>query len=302
MNKPLRRLFLLLFPVILILCHTSGCAGEASPTKDNYVSFADAGALKTYLKWRPDREPLISAHRGGPMGGFPENAVETFENALNYGPCLIECDIRLSADNHLVMMHDGTLERTSTGKGKVTDFTLDQLKQLFLKDQAGRVTGYRIPTFEETLQWAKGRAVLTLDVKSGVPFEQVIAAVKKNNAEGHAVIIVYNRKDLKKVHALAPDMMISAAGIGVKGVEKLFASGVPTANLCAFVGLTEPDPVVYQMLHEKGVPAILGTIQNLDNRAAVKGVRVYQELYRRGADIIATDNVLLASRAIKEKQ
>jgi len=266
--------------------------------KSNYRSFPGAKELQAYMGWHPGRVPLISAHRGGPMGSYPENALETFENALTFAPCLIECDVRITKDGHLVMMHDTTLDRTTTGKGKVTDYTLEQIKQLFLKDIDNRVTKYRIPTLGETFQWACGRAILTIDVKSDVRYRQVISEIRRNKAEGHSIIIVYNIEGLLEVHHLAPDLMISAYVTGIKSVERMFATGIPAKNLTVFVGVYEPDLKVYEALHQKNIRTILGTMHNLDKKAAVRGVSVYQKLYRSGADILSTDNVSLVSRAI----
>jgi glycerophosphoryl diester phosphodiesterase len=148
-----------------------------------------------------------------------------------------------------------------------------------------------------------GRAILTLDVKRNVTFEQVISKVREHKAEGHTVIIVYNHDDLLKVHQLAPDLMVSASALGLTGVKTLLSTRVPPKNLCAFVGVYEPPREVYEMLHQKSISTILVTSGNLDNKAAsrgVRGIRVYQELYRNGADILSTDNVPMVSRAIKE--
>lgn len=270
-----------------------------TPTK-NYRSFTDAAQLRAYMKWRPGKKPLISAHRGGPMNRFPENAVETFENALRYAPCLIECDVRTTKDNQLVMMHDETLDRTTTGTGSVAGFTLRELKKLVLKDNQNNITPYRIPTFGETLQWAVGRAVLTVDVKRGTSFARVVSEIRKNKAEGHAVVIVYTIEDLKRVHKLAPDLVISAPARGIDGVRKLLTAGVPFSNICAFVGVYEPPTEVYRQLHQNGISTILGTMHNLDKKAETRGIQVYRELYRNGADILSTDNVPLASKAQAE--
>jgi glycerophosphoryl diester phosphodiesterase len=287
--------FLILFSILLFLGNRCD-----ETVKSNYRSFESAEELQAYLKWHPGKEPLISAHRGGPEAGFPENAIETFENVLRYGPCLIECDVRISKDGHLVMMHDETLDRTTTGSGKVSDHTLAELKELFLKDNNNKPTTYRIPTFAEVLQWAVERTVLTVDVKRDVSLKQIVSEIREHKAEGHAVVIVYNHEDLLKVHRLAPDLMISASALGIMGVKALLSADVPAVNICAFVGVYEPPRDVYEMLHQKGISTILVTSHNLDNKAAARGIRVYQELYRNGADILSTDNVPLVSKAIKE--
>ncbi|MCC6356140.1 MAG: IS66 family insertion sequence element accessory protein TnpB [Verrucomicrobiae bacterium] len=92
--------------------------------------------------FRPERGPLpfVSAHRGGAQEGFPENCLESFEHTLRHTFAIMEIDPRYAKDGAIVVHHDATLERTTTGRGKVSDFTLAELKQLRLKDPEGNVT------------------------------------------------------------------------------------------------------------------------------------------------------------------
>ncbi len=266
----------------------------------HYLAFESSDALQHYLQWTPDAEPLVSAHRGGPMKGFPENGLETFENILRYAPCIIECDVRKSSDGVLMMMHDETLDRTTTGSGPVTNYTAVELKSLRLKDYHGKVTNYRIPTLAETLEWARGKAILTIDTKNDVTPEEIVAAIKAHNAESFAAVITYNLSAAKRYHQLNPKLMISASAVGYESVKRLLASDIDKTVLMGFVGVGEPDRGLYEMLHQHGIRAILGTMGNLDRRAEKRGIDVYVDLLRNGADILATDNVPLAAQAIQK--
>src|SRR5690606_22899842 len=64
----------------------------------HYRDLASADNLAAYLRWRPGAPVLVSAHRGGPRPGLPENALATFEYALNFAPALLETDVRRTAD------------------------------------------------------------------------------------------------------------------------------------------------------------------------------------------------------------
>ncbi len=275
----------------------SACVGKSNP---NYRSYSSADDLKSAMRWRSNAEPMISAHRGGPEPGFPENAIETFENALTYAPCIIECDIRVSQDGHLILMHDATINRTSTGRGTVSSLTLDQLKLFNLVDANGLITEYRIPTLRETLEWARGKAVLTLDIKRDVEPSHVVAVIREMKAEAYAIVITYNWNQVETIHSLAPELMISASAGSYEAAQMIFSSDIPLENFVFFVGTYEPDPAIYNMAHLRGVRTILGTMHNLDNRAAAKGISVYQQLYKNGADILSTDNVPLVAEAIKQ--
>jgi glycerophosphoryl diester phosphodiesterase len=257
--------------------------------QEYYLTFNSAEELKAFLKYKPERIPLVSAHRGGPAPGYPENCIETFQNAIQHHPAIIECDVALSKDSVLVMMHDDRLDRTTTGSGFVRDFTHKELQALHLEDNAGKKTSYRMPTLKQVLGWAKGKAILTIDVKRGVPFKKIIEAVRENKAEAYSVIITYTANQAKEVYDLDSTLMISASIKGRDDLERLNSWGIENENLVAFVGVSEPDKAVYDFLHEKGIQCILGTMGNLDKRAEARGDKVYYDLISNGADVLSSD-------------
>ncbi|MFT3824868.1 MAG: alkaline phosphatase family protein [Chitinophagaceae bacterium] len=245
--------------------------------------------LQQFLSWSNKRYPLISAHRGGPEKGFPENALETFKNSTRFQPIIIECDITLTKDSALVLMHDDRLNRTSTGNGPVSDYTYEQLRELKLKDNDGNVTDFKIPLLDEVLQWGKGKVIFTLDVKRNVPYARVIEAVRKAGAEACSVIITYNANQATEVHQLAPDLMISASIQNAADLERLHNNGVPDNRLVAFVGVREASDSLYTLLHSRNIQCIVGTMGNLDRQAASKNEQPYYDYISRGADILSSD-------------
>ncbi len=280
---------LVLFGSICVPIH----AGQA-----HTVSFGTPAKLKAYLQWHPDRSPLIGAHRGGPRPGFPENCIATFEGSLRFAPCLIECDVRKSKDGVMVLMHDRSLDRTTTGKGLVESLSLTELKDLNLVDAEGTVTDHKIPTLSEALRWAKGRAILELDIKGTITPQEVVQAIKTQDAQSCVVVITYDVSTAELYHSLDERLVLSCSTRGVEGVTRLLKSPIPAANLIAFVGVYEPPRDVYTLLHKKGICAILGTMGNLDRKAKKNGIEIYIALLQNGADVLATDDVELASKAI----
>jgi glycerophosphoryl diester phosphodiesterase len=249
-----------------------------------------ANRLADFLAPQAERSPLISAHRGGRfLPGYPENCLETFQHLAQQLPAIIEFDIRLSADSVLFLLHDETLERTTNGSGMANVKTWEELRELRLLDDFGELTPYRLPLLSEVLAWSKGRAPLTLDVKRGVPFERVVAAVRAAEAEDYAAIITYNLPDALTVHRLAPELMIS---VNIRNDDELQAyldCGIPHDRLIAFTGLQQRSSEFYAALRRHGIPSIIGTMGNLDNKAKARGPHVYRELFLAGADIFATD-------------
>jgi predicted AlkP superfamily pyrophosphatase or phosphodiesterase/glycerophosphoryl diester phosphodiesterase len=277
-----------------------GCIVAEAQQSPWLLKFNNVTELQQFLSWSPRRYPLISAHRGGPQKGFPENAIETFENSIRYQPLVIECDIALSKDSALVMMHDDRLDRTSTSTGPIGDYTLEQLKQLKLKDDEGTVTDFKIPTLDEVLQWGKDKVIYTLDVKKGVPYSKVIEAVRRNKAESYSVIITYNTSQAAEVYQLAPDLMISASVSNKEALDRLAALGIPDNRLVAFIGTKEADSSLYSLLHSRHIQCILGTMGNLDRQATARGDKMYYDYVSRGADILSSDRPIEAGKSIQQ--
>jgi len=266
----------------------------------NNLTFRNVDELRQFLTYTKKRFPLISAHRGGPEKGFPENAIETFEHSYQFQPLIIECDISLSKDSVMVLMHDNRLDRTSTGTGNIGNFTYEELRKLFLKDNNGDSTGFHIPTLEDALIWGRGRVIFTLDVKRGVPYSKVIDMVRKCKAEASSVIITYNADQAAEVNLLAPDLTISASVRGKEDLERLNGRGVPDSRIVAFIGTTEAQPGIYELLHSRGISCILGTMGNLDKQALARGDSQYYEYISHGADILSSDRPKEAGEALKK--
>ncbi len=307
MMRTFRLCWLAALLLVLGACHTrlpEVARPETAPAAErHYRSFDDADALAAYLRAGSEAGILISAHRGGPMPGYPENALATFERALRFAPALIEADVRLTCDSVLVLMHDETLGRTTTGRGPVAEKTLAELRRLRLVGPRGAATPFRIPTLAEALAWAEGRAVLTLDVKPGVPPERTVAALRRHDAAGRAVVITYTLEDAERYHVLAPNLVLSVSVPTPEAARALFAGPLPTGRLIAFIGVAEHvrdvDPGLVQMLHARGIRVMLGTFGALDERALHRGPQVYEPLLRRGVDVLATDAVPVAAEAAR---
>lgn len=257
--------------------------------QEYHLKFKSVTELQQFMRWTPSRYPLVSCHRGGTAPGFPENAIETFANAIKYMPAVIECDAALSKDSVLVMMHDDNLQRTSTGAGPVGAQTLADLKKLRLKDDNGKITPYKIPTLEEVLRWGKDKVLFTLDIKKGVPYRKMIEAVRKTWTENCSILITYSATQAKEVHDLAPDLMISASVKSLADLNRLNSMGIPDNRIVAFVGVSAPSQELTAMLHSRGIWCITGTMGNLDKRAEARGEQIYTGLIKQGADILSAD-------------
>lgn len=129
---------------------------------------------------------LVVSHRGD-WRFAPENSVAAVANAIKMGVDIVEIDIQKTSDGKLVLMHDKTLDRTTTGKGKISDWTLDSLKALKLKNGLSIKTRIGIPTLEEVLLLAKGKVMLNLD-KADNYFQDVYPLLEKTGTADQIIM------------------------------------------------------------------------------------------------------------------
>ncbi len=277
-----------------------------SPRIPGHYLAVPEGQLKDFLQYRGAQSvPLVSAHRGGgEYAGFPENAIQSFDYILRHTPAIIEFDVAMTKDSVLILMHDNTLDRTTTCTGNVAERTWAEIQLCLLEDNKGRVTPFRVPRYEDALRWAKGKTVLTVDVKRGVPLDSIVAYIQRLEAQHYAAVITYNLRDARRVYDLDSTIMLSVTIRDEAELEQTLAAGIPSRNIIAFTGTQAPAPALNQRLHELGVLTIFGTLGGMDQRATTMRKKQDRQLYRQciadGIDIIATDRPIEASRAIRK--
>lgn len=264
--------------------------------QEHYIDAQTSKGLKELFHYNGKSLPFLSSHRGGPEKNMPENSIATFENTLKYAYSMMEIDPRYTKDSAMIVHHDATLQRTTTGTGRVIDFTLDELKKFRLKDIKGNPTEYKIPTFEEMLKWAKGKTILVLD-KKGVSIEARIKMVEKNKAEAYCIVMAYTFEEAKTCYQINKNIMMQ---IFIPTIEKFKAfekTGVSWDNVVVFVGHKMPaDLSVIKRIHDKGARCITGTSRNIDREfmegkvANIKQLKDdYDAIFKTGIDIIETD-------------
>jgi glycerophosphoryl diester phosphodiesterase len=151
----------------------------------------------------------IAAHRGGALL-WPENSVRAFRNALALGADLLEIDVHLTSDGEVVVIHDPTLERTSTGTGAVGAARLADLSHVRLRARDGAVTEEPVPTLAQVLDLVRPtQAALLLEIKvdpARRPYpgieEKTLALVKARGLRERTVVMAFEPDTLRRVRAL----------------------------------------------------------------------------------------------------
>jgi glycerophosphoryl diester phosphodiesterase len=250
-------------------------------------------------------QTLISAHRGGPTPGLPENAIPTMDALLAAHPAIMEVDVGQSADGRLFLLHDDRLDRTTTGTGEAASQSWAALSQLFLKDNWGWVTPYKIPTLAQALDWAKGRTVLQIDFKRSADVSKVVDEIRAAGMERSVILIAYSVEQAAALHRAAPDILLSVSVDAPGDVAALKAAGIPEDRMVAFTGTRLPRPELYRELDGQNIEVIFGTLgrppRSIDAVIDRYGMdERYAELGKEGVDILATDRPREAAAALAE--
>ena len=173
--------FILLFIISLLSSH--------------FFAQNHAEKIRSQLLSRSTDNVLVIAHRGD-WRNFPENSLEGIENAIQMGVDIVELDVQRTKDGVLILMHDETLNRTTTGKGKVSEATMDYLSNLHLRNGCALRTKHKIPPLDKALLLAKGTIMINLDT-AGRYFGEVYSLLKKTGTT--AQIIMKGGKSVDEV-------------------------------------------------------------------------------------------------------
>jgi len=214
----------------------------------------------------------LVAHRGL-APGFPENTMVAFRNTIAKGVGVIEVDLRGTADGHVVVMHDATVDRTTDGTGAVSELTLEQVKTLDAGSYVGpQFAGERVPTFEEVLDLAASSGVmLLLDIKESPVLDKVriVRATQARNASLQVIAGVRTLDDLRTFKRLNPNIRTLGFIADPRNVDAFARAGVDiirlwpdwihasTSPLCAAGGGTtgrEVQSCLVRKVHELGRP------------------------------------------------
>ena len=110
-----------------------------------------------------DRDYVFVAMHRGDWRNFPENSKGAILSSIRLGADIVELDVQMTKDGRFILNHDKTLDRTTTGKGKVRDLTLEEIRKFKMKDSKGKPTNYDVLTLEEALELTRGKILFNID-------------------------------------------------------------------------------------------------------------------------------------------
>lgn len=184
---------------------------------------------------------IVVAHRGD-WRNFPENSLEAIDNAIKMGVDIVELDVKKTKDGELILMHDRTLDRTTTGKGLVSENTLSDIRKLNLRNGCNIRTIHKVPTLEEALLHAKGKIMINLD-QADLYFDQIYELMKKTGTTKQ--IIMKGRRPVAEVKKQFGDYLEDVIYMPIVDLD---ASGAEK-HIEAFI--KDMSPVAFELLFVK---------------------------------------------------
>lgn len=221
---------------LLALVVLAGCAGEA---RQGVTPENRAEGLRERLLGGDTTAVFVVAHRGD-WRYAPENSIAAIEHSIAVGVDVVELDLQLTRDSVLIVMHDATLDRTTTGKGRVADWTLDSIRTLKLKNGCGIRTKHAVPTLEEALLAAKGRVLVNLD-KADRYFDLVVSVLERTGTTRQ--IVMKGSKPAEEVLALYGKYLDEVIYMPVVNLDSENAAEMMQAYI------SDLKPAAYELLY-----------------------------------------------------
>jgi len=213
---------------------------------------------------------LRVGHRGA-KAYEPENTIRSFMKALELGVNAVELDVRRTKDGEIVVIHDAEVDRTTNGKGLVSELTLSEIKQLSTDK------GEKIPTLEEALNFLDRKVKILIEIKEVGIEEKVLDIVRRKGLEDNVIIISFHEETLRKIRELSDK--VETGLIYVKHKDPIGAALSLKAQyllpLYRFI-----HSAFIKKAHERGLRIIAWTINTVEEA---------QEYVNKGVDGIASD-------------
>ncbi|MEN0652984.1 MULTISPECIES: glycerophosphodiester phosphodiesterase family protein [Hyphobacterium] len=286
-------------PAAITLCLLlAACGGDGSGDGTQPAAGASAGAparnqtevARLLDCARVEGVTLISAHRGGPGPGRPENSLAAIRHAAQAGAAFAEIDLARTAEGAIVLMHDDTLERTTTGTGTVADTYLGDLRRYRLVDPDGNETGEIVPTLDEAFALALEAGIfLQLDLKDVAPEDAARIASDVGQA-GRSLIIAYTVEDGRAARNAVAGIGLS---LGVEDPATLEATGIGTDGLFAWLGGGVPSAALDDRFADIGVETGAHAFREEET-----GQTDYAAWRAAGVEVLAVDDVIAATGAL----
>lgn len=222
----------------------------------------------------------VAAHRAA-HNHAPENSIAAIDAAIELGVSIVELDVRATKDGVLVLMHDQKLDRTTNGKGKISDYSYAEIQQLYLRETAnGSIGEHRIPTFQEVLKHCKGKVIIDIDYKEDRAgfIEKTYALIEEEQMQDQVLFFLYEYQKMPELHALNPTITLFPRARSMDDLRKIMELGM-TKVVHLDDSFTKAKAL--NSCKEQGYFFWMNSLGEADEKAQKKGGAVYTDFLKR---------------------
>lgn len=282
-------------PIIFIL--SSFIILFSCKTHYNEIRTKDFNHIIEEFHNHSSKKVLIASHRAS-NNKYPENSLTAVKYAIETGVDIIEIDIRTTKDGRLVLMHNETLNHTTNGKGKVSDYTYEELSKLKLDKKQRDTIDHKIPLAEDALKLAKGKIMVDLDIKE-THVKPLVDLVHKTQTQGQVMFFDSNFDVLDSILMLDSTLIIMPRAYSFDDVKKIIEKYNPPV---IHIDNSFYSAEVVKTIKESGARIWINALVFPDLKARLGFVDWgYSPLTDGGANIIQTDLPVKLGMFLKEK-
>ena len=239
---------------------------------------------------------LVAAHRAAHLN-HPENSIPAIKAAIEMGVDILELDVKVTKDGIPILMHDRTINRTTTGTGEPSDFTYKELMELRLIHN-GDTTKEKIPTFKQALKLAKGKALIDIDIKTD-KLDPIITEIKRQNLEDHVFWFDNDYEALDYVESIDEDFILMPRAYSYEMADSAITRFQPEL---IHIDFSFYDNTVVKLIKANKARVWINALGEPDKLLAEgKEDEALERLLKHGANVIQTDQPELLIKALEKR-
>lgn len=227
--------------------------------------------------WLNSNKTELSAHRGAQVAA-PENTLASISQAGTLGYGFVEIDVQRTKDGHFVLMHDKTIDRTTTGTGQVSDLTLKEIQGYAIEDKKGNVTSYKVPTLDEVLVEAqKYNLGINFDGSKGNWEDRdfvdgIMEEAKRAKVLNHSFFVLSNASIRDQFNKWYPEATVTFLGNALKNVDGDIKELKKYKNAIYTTSIQNVDEETAKKIKNEGLKLHIYSVNTAETHAKAKKI------------------------------
>ena len=240
---------------------------------------------------------LVAAHRAA-HGQYPENSIPAIEKAIELGVDIVELDVKITKDGIPVLMHDRTIDRTTNGTGKPSDYSYAELKKFRLVND-GQITDYYIPTFDEALKLVKNSIMVDIDLKTN-QLDPIISVINDNECKEQVFFFDNDYGALEYIRKVDSDFYLMPRAYSYQMADSAISRFSPQV---VHIDFSFYNAEVVSLIKSNNARVWINALGEIDTMLGNnRENEALDKVLEFGANIIQTDEPELLLKALRERK